>query len=1011
MAGRKLSPLFLLLCSVFLFCGQAFSAAAVLGVDLGTEYIKAALVKPGIPLDIVLTKDSRRKETSAVTFKPPQGGPKAGSFPERLYGSDAMALAARFPGDVYPNLKTLLGLPVDGSPTVHEYAARHPALKLESHEIRKTAAFKSTGAFTADEDAWLVEELLAMELQSVRRSAEAVAGPDTNVRSVVITVPPFYTTEEKRAVELAADLAGLRVLSLISDGLAVGLNYATSRQFPDINDGGKSEINMVFDMGAGSTKATILKFQSRKVKDVGKFNKTVQDVQVLGSGWDRTLGGDTLNALIVDDMVAQFVETSGAKAAAVAVESVRSHGRAIAKLSKEAERIRHVLSANMNTAASFEGLFDDVDFRYKISRTDFETMSESHAERVTAAVQQALAAANLKAADLDSVILHGGATRTPFVQKQLEQIFGSAEKLRNNVNSDEAAVFGAGFRAAEISPSFRVKDIRVADGAAYSSGMKWTNEKTQKTQTQQLWTPTSHLGAAPKEITFHNKDDFAAEFYQLVPSAEGQDVQAPTKVLTTKNLTETIALLGEKYSCEPSAVELKVGLRLSNENGEVEITKVAVECETEEEKESIMDGVKNLFGFGKNKDQQPMKDAEGGEESSTESASSESTTSEATSSTGTAETKSTSASSSSSAAASPSGSAHTKKVIVSVPVKYETEKAGITQLSKADSLKLKDRLKAFEASDQARLQREEALNHLEAFTYRVRSLLENEDFIAVSTEEERAILEKSGLETSDWLYEEGADASREELKAKHDALKELADPIESRIIEHEKRPGLISGLKEALEQTKLFANTIRERIEEYESFHSSKLASSGSTSPPSTEDAPTATPPEDAFAGLEDDEPTTATAADTNTKDGPIGDVGPVPPVYTAEDLAESEELYVSISAWLAEKEEAQAKLSNKENPVLTIEELKAKQDHLDKVGLDLAMKAMRNMEDSKKKAKPSKSKSKSKSKSSSKAKTSKSAKTKSATSATTSSATSAEPIPMESRDKESSNTVKHEEL
>ncbi|EFX06216.1 hsp70 family chaperone lhs1 [Grosmannia clavigera kw1407] len=1007
MAGRKSSPLLLLLCSVVLFCGQAFSAAAVLGVDLGTEYIKAALVKPGIPLDIVLTKDSRRKETSAVTFKPPRGGPKEGSFPERLYGSDAMALAARFPGDVYPNLKTLLGLPVDGSPIVQEYAARHPALKLEAHEIRKTSAFKSSGAFTADQDAWLVEELLAMELQSVRRSAEAVAGPGSTVRSIVITVPPFYTVEEKRAVELAADLAGLRVLSLISDGLAVGLNYATSRQFPNINDGGKPEINMVFDMGAGSTKATILKFQSRKVKDVGKFNKTIQEVQVLGSGWDRTLGGDTLNALIIDHMVAQFIETSGAKAASVAAESIKSHGRAIAKLSKEAERIRHVLSANLNTAASFEGLFEDVDFRYKISRVDFEKMTESHAERVAAAVQQALDAANLKAADLDSIILHGGATRTPFVQKQLEQIFGSSDKLRNNVNSDEAAVFGAGFRAAEISPSFRVKEIRVADGAAYSSGMKWTNEKTQKVQHQQLWTPTSQLGTAPKEITFHNKDDFAVEFYQLVPDAAGQIVQAPTKVVTTKNLTETVALMGEKYSCEPSAVELKVGMRLSSENGEVEFTKFAVECETEEEKESIMDGVKNLFGFGKNKDQQPLKDAEGSDESASESASSESTTRKTTSSTASNGTKSSSASASTSATAS--SSTHTKKVTISVPVSYEVVKAGIPQLSRADNLKLKDRLAAFEASDRARQQREEALNHLEAFTYRVRSLLENEDFIEVSTEVERVLLEQSGLEASDWLYGEGADASHEELKAKHTALKELVDPVESRITEHEKRPALVTGLKEALEQIKFFGKSIRDRIEEYESYQASKTVSSSTTSSSSTEDAPTAAASVDDFAGLEDDEATTTAASNAGAKDGLVEDDGPVPPVYTLEDLAESEELYLSVSVWLAEKEEAQAKLGPKENPVLTIEELKAKRDRVDKVSMDLAMKAVRKMESTKKKAKSSTSKSKSKS--SSKTKTSKSTKTKSATSETASSATSAEPIPTEASGKEQSDTVKHEEL
>src|SRR5438045_504302 len=77
------------------------AGSAVIGIDLGTEYLKAALVKPGVPLEIVLTKDSKRKEAAAVAFKPSRWSDSA--FPERFYGSDALALAARFPDDVYAN--------------------------------------------------------------------------------------------------------------------------------------------------------------------------------------------------------------------------------------------------------------------------------------------------------------------------------------------------------------------------------------------------------------------------------------------------------------------------------------------------------------------------------------------------------------------------------------------------------------------------------------------------------------------------------------------------------------------------------------------------------------------------------------------------------------------------------------------------------------------------------------------------------------------------------------------
>jgi len=141
------------------------AASTVLGVDLGTEYIKATLIKPGMQNVLVETKDTRRKEAATIAFKPVKT-PKTGEYPERAYGSDAVALSARFPGDVYSNLKTLLGLPADNT-VVKSYASLHPALKLTADKTRGTAAFLS-GAFADGEEPWTVEELLAMQLQSIQ---------------------------------------------------------------------------------------------------------------------------------------------------------------------------------------------------------------------------------------------------------------------------------------------------------------------------------------------------------------------------------------------------------------------------------------------------------------------------------------------------------------------------------------------------------------------------------------------------------------------------------------------------------------------------------------------------------------------------------------------------------------------------------------------------------------------------------------------------------------------------
>ncbi|RBR13646.1 uncharacterized protein FIESC28_08098 [Fusarium coffeatum] len=933
--ASRVSPLMTLLATIFLFATNVFAISAVLGVDLGTEYIKATLVKPGIPLEIVLTKDSRRKETSAVCFKPSRNGPQKGEYPERAYGADAMALAARFPSDVYPNLKTILGLTTEDS-VVKEYAARHPALQLQSHPTRNTASFKS-GSFTEDEEAWMVEELLAMELQSIQKNAEVAAGDGSSVRSIVLTVPPFYTIDEKRAVQTAAELAGLKVLGLLSDGLAVGLNYATTREFPNVSNGSKPEYNIIFDMGAGSTKATVMKFQGRTIKDIGKFNKTVQEVHVIGAGWDRTLGGDSLNYLIVDDMVKQFVESKAAQKASVAAESVKAHGRAIAKLTNQVEKVRHVLSANQNTGASFEGLYDDIDFRYKITRAQFEEMASEHAERITVVINDALKAANLDIIDIDSIILHGGASRTPFVQKVLEKLSGSTDKIRSNVNSDEAAVFGAGFRAAELSPSFRVKEIRISEPGFYSSGVKWET-KEGKAHHQRLWSAVSPQGATPKELTFTNGEDFTATFYQQIGSSE-KDV----KTLTTKNLTATIAAIKQKYpSCVESEIQFKLGVKLSNENGEVQVAKAAVECEAEV-KEGLVDGVKNLFGFGK-KDQKPLKEgSEGSEEEMKDGKSSSSTTSSESSTTSEADTTS----SGSTEEAKPEIK---KREIVGIPVEVVVEDLGIPGLTKAEISKSKDRLKSFAASDKARLQREEALNQLEAFTYKIRDLLEGDAFVEASSEKERTKLADLSSETSDWLYADGAEATKDALKSKLKVLRDLVAPIQKRVEESEKRPELTTSLKESLERTSEFLNKIKEQIAEHESWHksASELASaSSSTDSSSTEAAGEKATGE--FDGLEDEDSAAATA---RKMEDVIKEKGPIPPLYTLEDLKEASDLYKSTQDWLNELEPKQAKLAANADPVLLVKDLKAKRDKLEKVSMEVALKGARKVEEKNRQAK-----------------------------------------------------------
>ncbi|KAJ5188050.1 Heat shock protein 70 family [Penicillium cf. griseofulvum] len=903
------------------FAGPASAAgSAVLGIDIGTEYFKAALVKPGIPLEIVLTKDSKRKESAALAFKPTRESDAP--FPERFYGGDALALAARYPDDIYINLKTLLGVPFnDGQDeAVKTYWTRFPALQLEAApDGRGSVALRSNRLGEAQKkEAFLVEEILAMQLKQIKANADALAGKGSDIRDVVITYPVFYTTEEKRSLELAADLAGLRIQALVSDGLAVGLNYATSRTFPSVSDGEKPEYHIVYDMGAGSTTASVLRFQSRKVKDIGKFNKTIQEVHVVGAGWDKSLGGDSLNDLIVDDMVAHLVEDKNIKGKATPAE-IKAHGKTMSRLWKDSEKLRQVLSANTETSTSFEGLYyENVNFKYKLSRANFEKMASEYVARIGSPVEQALTAAGLQFSDIESIVLHGGAIRTPFVQKQLENFAGSSKKIRTNVNADEAAVFGAAFKGAALSPSFRVKDIRTGDAAAYPISLKWNSDGKQRNQ--KLFTATSQVGPE-KQVTVKNLEDFEFSFAQHVT----QDEERPILSVQTHNLTASVAKLKDNFGCTNANITTKFTIRLSPVDGLPEVVAGTVSCEVEAEKKGIVEDVKDFFGLGKKDEQEPLgEDGEPRESITLEPETESSTTSSASAKTTTTSSKDTKKDTKKDA--KKDGKATPQVKLEVIPISLKSVALGTPVPSVAELSRIKSRLLAFDNSDRERIVREEALNELESFIYRSRDLADNEEFIKAVKPDQLTVLSERVSKACDWLYEESDNAKTADFQSKLKDLKAIVDPALKRMKESSTRPARVQLLQDMLKNAESMKELIKNQIENDEQLYSSSLSSSSASSTSTSTETSSSTPApatSDEGVDLDEDPYSASSSSTTSTKSAASAKpTGPKYSLFTPADLRAITEAYESTNPWLETQLSLQEKLGESDDPALTVVEV-----------------------------------------------------------------------------------------
>lgn len=404
-------------------------------------------------MEIALNKESKRKTPMTITFR----------NDERLFGEDAQVVGVKFPKNSFSYILDLLGKSID-NPLVELYKTRFPYYDIIADEERNTIAFR------IDENTiYTPEELLAQILHTAKEFAETSANQKIN--EVVLTVPGFFNQAERRAVLKAAELADLRVLQLINDYTAVALNYGIFRS-KEIND--SAHYIIFYDMGASSTTATVVGYQNVKVKDRG-YVETAPQVSILGVGYDRTLGGLDVQIKLQYYLATEFDKMKKT------TNSVFNNARAMAKLFKEAGRVKNILSANNDHYAQIEGLLDDKDFKLQVTREKLEELSADMLARVTQPIKMALDTSGLSMDLITHVVLVGAGTRMPKVQDLLTEFVGI--ELSKNINTDEAAVMGAVYKAADLSQGFKVKKFVTKDAVLFPVQIvfdKSTEEKSKQ---------------------------------------------------------------------------------------------------------------------------------------------------------------------------------------------------------------------------------------------------------------------------------------------------------------------------------------------------------------------------------------------------------------------------------------------------------------------------------------------------------------------------------------------------
>lgn len=806
---------------------------AVMSVDLGSESLKVAIVKPGVPMEIVLNKESRRKTPVTVTLKEN----------ERFFGDSAASMAVKNPKATLRYFQQLLGKQ-EGNPHVALYRKRFPEQELGFHPQRQTVRFQVSPQLQ-----FSPEEILGMVLNYSRSLAEDFA--EQPIKDAVITVPAFFNQAERRAVLQAARMAGLKVLQLINDNTATALSYGVFRR-KDINT--TAQNIMFYDMGSGSTVCTIVTYQTVKTKEAGMQPQ----LQIQGVGFDRTLGGLEMELRLREHLAGLFNEQRKGQS----VKDVRENPRAMAKLLREANRVKTVLSANADHMAQIEGLMDDVDFKAKVTRAEFEELCADLFERVPGPVQQALQSAKMSLDEIEQVILVGGATRVPKVQEVLLKAVGK-EELGKNINADEAAAMGAVYQAAALSKAFKVKPFIVRDAVLYPILVEFTREVEEEPGVHSLKHNKrvlfSRMGPYPqrKVITFNRySHDFnfhinygdlgflgaedlrvfgsqnlttvklrgVGESFRKYPGHESKGIKAhfnldESGVLSLDRVESVFETLVEDSPEEESTLT-KLGNTISSlfGGGTTADTKENGTSTSQEEEESLAEGSKDEPGEQaelREEGEAPVEDTsppspepkgnvapegekatdkENGDKSEAQKPSDkEEVRSEGVPPAPGEERKQ-----------KPS---RKQKMVEEVGV--ELVVLDLPDLSEDELARSAQKLQDLTARDLEKQEREQAANSLEAFIFETQDKLYQPEYQEVSTEEQREEISGRLSATSTWLEDEGFEATTGMLKEKLSELRKLCQALFFRVEERKKWPERLSALDNLLNHSSMFLKGAR----------------------------------------------------------------------------------------------------------------------------------------------------------------------------------------------------------